>query len=106
MEQTEIGCPKCGSKQITANKKGFGIGKAAIGAVALGPIGLLGGLIKSGKVKITCLNCGFEWKPGENIKSQNFGKAKVEDGIATCPKCKALNPSGFDKCRRCGTVLV
>lgn len=58
-------CPKCGSTQLTANKKGFGLGKAAVGGLLLGPVGLLGGLIGGGKVMITCLNCGHEWKPGD-----------------------------------------
>ena len=61
----QIKCPKCGSSQLTANKKGFGLGKAAAGGLLLGPIGLLGGMIGSGKVKITCLKCGHEWKAGK-----------------------------------------
>ena len=40
----EIRCPKCGSTQITAGNKGFGLGKAAEGGLLLGPVGLLGGL--------------------------------------------------------------
>lgn len=64
MSNDEIKCPECGSNQITASKKGFGLGKAAAGGLLLGPVGLLGGAIGSGKVKITCLKCGHEWKPG------------------------------------------
>lgn len=29
----------------------------------LGGVGLLGGFLGSGKVKITCLKCGHTWKP-------------------------------------------
>lgn len=58
-------CPYCGSSQLTANKKGFGAGKALTGAVLTGGIGLLAGFIGSGKVKITCLKCGRTMKPGE-----------------------------------------
>jgi tellurium resistance protein TerD len=61
----QIKCPKCSSTQLTANRKGFGLGNAAVGGLLLGPVGLLGGLIGGGKVKITCLNCGHEWKPGQ-----------------------------------------
>lgn len=59
-----IRCPKCGSSQLSANNKGFGVGKAIVGGVALGGIGLLGGFIGSSKVKITCLQCGHQWKAG------------------------------------------
>ena len=58
-----VRCPRCGSAQLTANKKGFGLGKAAAGGLLLGPVGLLGGFIGSSKVKITCLKCGHTWKP-------------------------------------------
>ena len=69
MEQTEkedkLYCPKCGSTQLVANKKGFKTGQAIGGAILTGGIGLLAGFIGSGKVKITCLKCGSEWEPGQ-----------------------------------------
>jgi len=58
-----IKCPQCLSRQITANKKGFGLAKSLGGGILLGPIGLLGGFIGSNKVKVTCLKCGYAWKP-------------------------------------------
>ena len=36
-------CPKCGSTSLSANKKGFGIGKAVVGSAIAGPIGLIAG---------------------------------------------------------------
>ena len=39
-------CPKCGSTSLTANKKGFGVGKAVIGTAVAGPIGLVAGRSK------------------------------------------------------------
>lgn len=60
-------CPRCGSTSLTANKKGFGAGKAVVGAVLVGPYGLLAGGLGSGKVTITCLNCGYKFKPGQNF---------------------------------------
>jgi len=58
MEEDKLYCPHCGSTQLTANKKGFGVGKAAAGAILTGGVGLLAGFIGSGKVKVTCLKCG------------------------------------------------
>lgn len=58
-----IRCPKCHSNQVVANKKGFGLGKSVAGGILLGPVGLLGGFLGSSKIKITCLKCGYTWKP-------------------------------------------
>jgi ssDNA-binding Zn-finger/Zn-ribbon topoisomerase 1 len=62
----KISCPKCGSTQITANKKGFGGGKGLGGALLLGPLGLLYGFRGSNKILATCLNCGHQWECGKN----------------------------------------
>ena len=64
-DEDTITCPECGSSQVTAGKKGFGLGKAAVGGLLLGPIGLLGGVVGQNKVLITCLKCGHQWKVGE-----------------------------------------
>lgn len=42
------------------------MGKAIGGAAVLGNVGLLGGLLGSKKVIITCLKCGHQWQPGKN----------------------------------------
>ena len=65
MEDDKLYCPHCGSSQLTANKKGFGAGKAVTGALLTGGIGLLAGFIGSGKVKVTCLKCGRTFDAGE-----------------------------------------
>ena len=64
-DEEPIRCPRCGSTQLTANQKGFGLGKAVGGGLLLGPVGLLGGFLGSKQVKLTCLKCGKQWKPGE-----------------------------------------
>lgn len=58
-------CPKCGSTSLSANKKGFGAGKAVAGAWLAGPVGLAAGGIGSRKLYVTCLNCGYTFKPGK-----------------------------------------
>jgi hypothetical protein len=51
-------CPYCGSVSLQASKKGFSLGKAVVGGVLLGPVGLLGGTVGSNKFLRVCLNCG------------------------------------------------
>ena len=54
-------CPRCASTNVTAQRKGFGLGKAVAGGVLLGPIGLLGGFVGSAGIRLTCLSCGHSW---------------------------------------------
>lgn len=58
-------CPKCYSTEISADKKGFGAGKAIAGAALTCGIGALAGFIGKNKITLTCLNCGHKWKPGK-----------------------------------------
>ena len=57
-EQGVACCPRCGSTSLSVNKQGFGAGKAIF-------IGPLAGTIGMNKLKITCLNCGYKYKPGK-----------------------------------------
>lgn len=47
--QLQVSCPKCGSTEYTAGKRGWKF-----------TVGFLG----SSKIIITCLKCGYQWKPG------------------------------------------
>ena len=64
MEDDKLYWPKCGSSQLVANKKGFGVGKAITGAILTGGVGLLAGFLGSGKIKVTCLRCGHKCDAG------------------------------------------
>ena len=61
----QVYCPKCLSTSISANQKGFGFGRAAIGAAVGLDVGLIAGGIGSKKVICTCLKCGYQWKAGK-----------------------------------------
>lgn len=64
-EGDNIVCPNCHSTNVRTGEKGFGIGKAAIGGLILGPIGLLGGFIGKNQLKFTCQTCGKSWSPNQ-----------------------------------------
>lgn len=87
---SELLCPKCGSDQLTANKKGFSGKKAVAGAVLTGGFGLLAGTIGSNKIKITCLSCGNEFKAGQGAKSKTDFKNKKKVSKQGTIGCLAL----------------
>jgi hypothetical protein len=57
------GQPKCscGSTSFSERKK-FGIGKAIVGGVLAGPVGLFAGAMGKRGIVLTCLKCGTEYK--------------------------------------------
>lgn len=58
-------CPKCYSTSIAPTKKGFGAGKAILGTLVAGPVGLVAGAIGKNKVELHCMKCGYKWKAGK-----------------------------------------
>ena len=62
-EPPQVCCPKCRSTSVTGKQRGFSVGKAAVGAMVTGPVGLVAGALGANKTKCVCLNCGHTWKP-------------------------------------------
>ncbi|MBQ3058490.1 MAG: hypothetical protein IJD00_06020 [Clostridia bacterium] len=57
-----IVCPICGKATmcpIGERTGGFSGGKAAVGAILLGPIGLAAGALGKKKTMYQCKNCGY-----------------------------------------------
>ena len=84
-QEEYICCPKCLSRELHAEHKGFSGGKALAGALITGGIGLLAGTIGSNDTQITCLKCGNKFKAGEariiNINSNITDEIKIKEII-------------------------
>lgn len=87
-------CPKCGSRELHAEHKGFSGGKALAGALVTGGIGLLAGTIGSKETQITCLKCGNKFKAGE---------AKVVRNNMPASNANTIEVT-YQMCRTCGYI--
>ncbi|WP_445493084.1 TerD family protein [Niallia sp. 03133] len=72
-----IVCPRCNSTNVRTGEKGFGLGKAAVGGLILGPIGLLGGFIGKNQLKFTCNSCRNSWSPS-NTDYAEWGRQQKQ----------------------------
>lgn len=71
-QHANLSCPRCRSLRVTAGKKGFGIGKAVVGSLLLGPVGLLGGFIGSKNLEFLCLDCNQRWNASNNSNTAQW----------------------------------
>lgn len=69
-------CYACQSENIIREKKGFRGGYAILGAVLLGPVGLVAGAVNSNDYWYICEDCGFKWDL-EDVR-EGFIKKNVE----------------------------
>ena len=57
-----VACPQCGTMSFATAERGFGLGNAAAGALLIGPVGLLGGMIGRKEIELACNACGHRWE--------------------------------------------
>lgn len=77
-DQGGMVCPRCHSTQVTAGKKGFGLGKALVGGVLLGPVGILAGFIGSKNMEFACLSCKERWSAASNTNTAQWLQKQTE----------------------------
>lgn len=88
-------CPRCGSRELHAEHKGFSGGKALAGALITGGIGLLAGTIGSRDTQITCLKCGKKFKAGEARVVKNPSVASISIKGASLPTKHICSICGY-----------
>ena len=54
-------CPNCHSTDIYIDKKGYSLVKGVVGALLIGPLGLIAGKQHSNRLRYTCRHCGYQW---------------------------------------------
>lgn len=117
-------CPKCLSRELHAEQKGFSGGKAFTGAILAGGIGILAGTIGSKDVQITCLKCGNKFKPGEAYYPSRYTNStkrealEFPEGVTVhkreymtqysykCPLCNKTYNSDLNHCPKCGRKFL
>jgi len=115
---SEIKCPKCGSTNVHADKKGFSTGKAVVGTLVGNPVvGAIAGTLGSNKIIMTCLNCGYNFKPGEQLKTRPI-EEKLSSGVHVndkeyfesygikCSYCGKFSNTSFRVCPQCGRPFL
>lgn len=115
-------CPKCHSKELHSEHKGYSGSKALAGVVIAGGIGLLAGTIGSKDIQITCLKCGNKFKAGEALSSLdlrqtspvvmklpqgvNIHKREASNFNYKCPLCNKIYNGDLYSCPKCGRYFL
>jgi len=68
--EEKMKCPRCGSRNIHFDKRGFKFGRAiGIGLFTFAVGGILAGAAGKNKILAYCLDCRYKWRPGRRITS-------------------------------------
>lgn len=68
-DDDELSCPQCGSRHVHAEKRGFNMKRGlALGLTIAPGVGLVSGFVGASKIRLTCLKCGYRFRPGESKK--------------------------------------
>lgn len=73
-----ISCPKCGGTELENAKQGFGVGKAVVGGLVAGPVGLLAGLAGKNKEVYKCTRCKHKFKFTDTKEYKEYKRKEQE----------------------------
>jgi hypothetical protein len=102
-------CIHCGATDLTfaEDRQGFGAGKAFVGAMALGPYGLLAGAInrKKSRVLVRCNRCFKQFDAAEMVARAATGTKAGTKAPYKCPKCGGRSATWSKHCSACGAKM-
>lgn len=111
---TKHACIHCGSTDLSysENKQGFGAGKALLGAVVFGPLGLVAGAINRNRseVLVRCNRCFKQFTAEKMVDlavtpASSASAAPDPRAVFKCPQCGAASRSWTAACRSCGAKM-
>lgn len=74
-------CPKCSGKLVPVGERtgGFSAGKAVVGAVVAGPVGVAAGALGKKLITLQCEKCGYTVETDEKsaVAAQRFGEVSA-----------------------------
>lgn len=63
-KQEYLCCPKCHSRELHPERRGFSTGQAVVGGLVFGPLGILAGNVGASEEKLICIKCGNRFNVG------------------------------------------
>ncbi len=73
---SNVKCPRCGSRKVEINRKGYDYGDGATGGICFGPCGLLCGGMEKDKLIGECMSCGKKFSVSKSLKNEWMDKSK------------------------------
>jgi len=85
--QYEVNCPRCGSKNVHVDKRGYSFLDGLCGGICFGPLGLLCGGMDSKQLEGQCLSCGKKFNVNAGLSSKWKQDNKPHNQNIECPHC-------------------
>lgn len=79
--EKHVYCPYCLGEKLMYGEAGFSGGKALVGSVLAGPIGVLAGTLGKNDLQISCMECGSRFEVKESLVTTPEAKASFESEL-------------------------
>lgn len=105
-DEVDVKCPRCGSKKIVIDRKGYSFGDGAVGGICFGPLGLLCGGMDKDKLIGECLRCGKKFNVSRALKNQWVNNEEDSWECEHCGKEFVLDKKEENELKTKGKIKV